>query len=159
LLCICCVALSPIAVCGYVYNISRVWHYVLGAEPGTNYPLPPLLFPCVLGCSPGGPFPMSFLLHALCFVFLSSREVFPPSPMSSLCAGVVLCRVQHVRWGLSVVVTISPCGVAVESFISCGRCRLGCAELRRFGLYVFSCVCLWERFSRYIFLFVFHGVQ
>ena len=119
----------------------------------------PLLFPCVLGCSPGGPIPMSFLMYALCSVFLTFGDVFPPFLMCRLCAGVVPCRVHHALWGLSVVVSDSPCGVVVESFISCGRCRVGCAELRLFRLHVLSCVCLWERFSRYVFPFVFHGVQ
>ena len=123
----------------------RVQHFAsvpLCFGGGARHRLPPLLFPCVPGCSPGGPFSMSFLLYALCSVFLYSRDVFSPSLVCSLCAGVVPCRVQHVLWGLSAVESNSPCGVAIESFISYGRCWLGCTELRLFGLHVFSCVCL-----------------
>ena len=111
LLGICCVVLSPIAVCGCVFSISRVCHFVLGAEPCIVYPPTPISLR--VGVLPRWSHP--YVLPYVCIVFC----IFDLwGCVSSFPYVQVVCRCSPVS-GLSCPVGSKCCGVR----LSVWRCR------------------------------------
>ena len=127
--------------CGVRVRVQHFAGVPLCYGGGARHRLPPAPISLRAGVFPGWSLP--FVLPSVCivfciFIFWGGISFFPC--VQSVCrSSPASGPVGHV--GSKYCGVHSPCGVAIGSFISCGHCRIGCADLRLIGVHVFSSGC------------------